>query len=98
TVFGSLSLHDALPIWGFGTGEFADIPLLADWAASTGQCLVQLLPVNDTIIDYSWKDSYPYAAISAYALHPLYMHLPAVGALPDRSEEHTSELQSRENL
>lgn len=83
---------------GFGTGEFADIPLLADWAASTGQCLVQLLPVNDTIIDYSWKDSYPYAAISAYALHPLYMHLPAVGALPDAYDAQRAELNNAPQL
>lgn len=64
---------------GLGIGEFADLKLLADWAAATGQRLLQLLPVNDTTVNYSWTDSYPYAAISAFALHPVYIHLPAVG-------------------
>ncbi|WP_163364214.1 4-alpha-glucanotransferase, partial [Klebsiella aerogenes] len=26
----------------------------------------------------TWKDSYPYAAISAFALHPIYINLEAV--------------------
>ncbi|HZI30844.1 MAG TPA: 4-alpha-glucanotransferase, partial [Candidatus Binatia bacterium] len=38
----------------------------------------QLLPVNDTSATGTWKDSYPYAAISAFALHPLYLNLAAV--------------------
>ncbi|MEO8763676.1 MAG: 4-alpha-glucanotransferase [Ginsengibacter sp.] len=59
----------------FGVGEFTDIPLLIDWAKQTGLQLVQLLPVNDTTARNSWHDSYPYAAISAFALHPLYVNL-----------------------
>ena len=59
----------------FGIGEFTDIHLLADWAAETGLKLIQLLPVNDTTASYTWKDSYPYAAISAFALHPVYINL-----------------------
>ena len=62
----------------FGVGEFADIKLLADWASKTGLKLIQILPVNDTIATNSWKDSYPYAAISAFALHPLYINLDKV--------------------
>lgn len=61
-----------------GVGEFADIRLLADWAAATGQRIIQLLPVNDTTVNYSFTDSYPYAVISAFALHPVYINLPAV--------------------
>lgn len=60
---------------GFGVGEFADIKLLVDWAKATGLKLIQLLPVNDTISNFSWMDSYPYSAISAFALHPLYINL-----------------------
>lgn len=63
---------------GFGTGEFTDIPLLIDWAKKTGIQLIQLLPVNDTITNNTWADSYPYAAISAIALHPLYINLKQV--------------------
>jgi len=62
----------------FGVGEFADIKLLVDWAKSAGLKLIQLLPLNDTIATNSWKDSYPYAAISAFALHPLYINLEKV--------------------
>ena len=36
------------------------------------------MPVNDTSASGTWKDSYPYAAISAFALHPLYLNLAAV--------------------
>ncbi|HEU0063380.1 MAG TPA: 4-alpha-glucanotransferase, partial [Flavisolibacter sp.] len=60
---------------GFGVGEFADIRLLVDWAVETGLKLIQILPVNDTSATFTWKDSYPYAAISAFALHPLYINL-----------------------
>jgi 4-alpha-glucanotransferase len=60
---------------GYGIGEFADLELLADWAAGCGMHLVQLLPVNDTTSDFSWKDSYPYKAISSMALHPIYINI-----------------------
>jgi 4-alpha-glucanotransferase len=62
----------------FGTGEFTDIKLLVDWSKQTGLKLIQLLPVNDTIATNTWQDSYPYAAISAFALHPLYINLSKV--------------------
>ncbi len=62
----------------FGVGEFEDIKLLVNWAQITGLKLIQILPVNDTIATNSWKDSYPYAAISAFALHPLYINLSKV--------------------
>jgi 4-alpha-glucanotransferase len=67
----------------FGTGEFADIALLVDWAAKTGLKLVQLLPVNDTTARKNNSDSYPYAAISAYAMHPLFLRLDDIGTLPE---------------
>jgi 4-alpha-glucanotransferase len=59
----------------FGVGEFTDIKLLVDWAKETGLKLIQLLPINDTISTKTWMDSYPYSAISAFALHPLYINL-----------------------
>ena len=59
----------------FGTGEFSDIRLLVDWAHKAGLKMIQILPVNDTSATGSWIDSYPYAAISAFALHPLYLNL-----------------------
>ena len=33
------------------------------------------MPINDTTANYSWTDSYPYVAISVYALHPQYLSL-----------------------
>ncbi len=63
---------------GFGTGEFNDIKMLVDWSYDTGLKLLQFLPVNDTTATHSEKDSYPYAAISAFALHPIYINLDAV--------------------
>jgi len=62
----------------FGVGEFADLKLLADWGKLAGLKLIQLLPVNDTSATGTWTDSYPYAAISAFALHPLYLNLAAL--------------------
>lgn len=59
----------------FGVGEFTDIKMLADWCKHAGIKLIQLLPVNDTTSSHTWKDSYPYAAISAFALHPLFLNL-----------------------
>ncbi len=59
----------------FGVGEFLDLPLLADWARRAGLKLIQILPVNDTSATHTWMDSYPYAGISAFALHPLYLNL-----------------------
>lgn len=63
----------------FGIGEFRDLRPLVDWAAGTGQCIIQLLPVTDTTREGGWKDSYPYSPISSFALHPLYIHLQDVG-------------------
>lgn len=68
----------------FGIGEFSDIPLMVDWAAKTGQCFLQLLPVNDTTMNRNWHESYPYNAISCFALNPAYICLEEVGVLSDK--------------
>jgi len=70
----------------YGIGEFLDIKLLIDWALKTGLKIVQILPINDTIATHTWTDSYPYAAISVFALHPMYLNLPAIGVLKDKKE------------
>ncbi len=62
----------------FGIGEFTDIKALADWSKTVGLKLIQLLPINDTSATMTWRDSYPYAAISAFALHPIYINLSKV--------------------
>ena len=68
----------------FGIGDFGDIKKLIDWAKKTGQHIIQVLPMNDTTRSHSWKDSYPYSAISIYALHPLYINFPMLGGLNDK--------------
>lgn len=60
---------------GFGVGEFSDLKKLADWTKETNLGIIQILPINDTTANYSWTDSYPYAAVSVYALHPQYISL-----------------------
>jgi len=72
----------------FGVGEFSDLKLLSDWAAATGLKLIQILPVNDTTSTHTWEDSYPYKAISAFAMHPLYLDLDKVAG-----KEHASILK-----
>jgi len=63
----------------FGIGDFRDLRPLVDWAAATGQCIIQLLPVNDTTRKGDWKDSYPYSPVSSFALHPMYIRLQDLG-------------------
>ncbi len=63
----------------FGIGEFRDLRPLVDWAAATGQNIIQLLPVNDTTRAGGWRDSYPYSPVSTFALHPLYIRLQEIG-------------------
>ena len=68
---------------GFGVGEFHDLKLLIDWAAATGQRVLQLLPINDTTMNGTWEDSYPYNANSIFALHPQFIRLTAAGVEED---------------
>ena len=53
-----------------GAGEFLDLIPFADFCKSAGLSIIQLLPINDT-----GTDSSPYNALSAFALHPLYIRL-----------------------
>lgn len=66
---------------GFGIGEFNDLKKLVDFSEACKLKIVQILPVNDTIANKSWTDSYPYAAISVFALNPIYLNIPATGKL-----------------
>ncbi len=79
----------------FGVGEFADLKLLADWAKRAGLKLIQILPINDTSATHTWLDSYPYAAISAFALHPLYLNLNQLVAGKKKSLPKTLEAERK---
>lgn len=71
----------------FGVGDFYDLRGMVDWAASTGQSFVQLLPINDTTMTGTWTDSYPYNANSTFALHPMYLRPEAMGELNDKERQ-----------
>lgn len=99
-IVSGLYFRDNLPLWrctgsvipvfslrseqSFGVGDLGDLQLLVDWAKKTNQRIIQVLPMNDTTMTHTWVDSYPYSAISIYALHPMYINLPLLGVLKDK--------------
>lgn len=56
-----------------GIGDFLDLIPFAQFVKKSGATLIQLLPVND-----SGLQSSPYSSLSAFALHPVYIHLSAL--------------------
>ena len=58
---------------------------MLDWAVSTQQKVIQILPINDTTMTHAWTDSYPYNSISIYAFHPMYADIKQMGTLKDKS-------------
>lgn len=65
-----------------GIGEFADLLPLAKWCLQCGLDLIQILPINDTGFETS-----PYSALSAFALHPIYLRLQSIpGSDPWKQE------------
>ena len=83
----------------FGIGEFADLPKLGDWCVANGLKIIQILPINDTTAHYDWHDSYPYNAISAFALNPVYLNLEQLGIKEDATFKRTrTMLNKSENV
>ncbi|MDR0794313.1 MAG: 4-alpha-glucanotransferase [Chitinophagaceae bacterium] len=84
----------------FGVGDFADLKLLVDWATQTGSQLIQLLPINDTTANHSWTDSYPYSAISVFAIHPMYMDVSALAndSILEKYEQERSRLNALQTV
>lgn len=111
-VISGLYFRDSLPLWrcagtvipvfslrsekSFGVGDLGDLRMLVDWAKKTHQRIIQVLPMNDTTMTRTWVDSYPYSAISIYALHPIYVDLSAMGALKDPERAAFYEAKRRE--
>ena len=73
----------------FGIGEYADLPKLGDWCVANGLKIIQILPINDTTAHYDWRDSYPYNAISAFALNPIYLNLKQLDIKEDAAFKRT---------
>ena len=71
----------------FGVGDFGDLKMMIDWAAKTQQRVIQVLPINDTNMTYTWQDSYPYNSISIYALHPQYTDLRQLPEIKDEKRK-----------
>lgn len=80
----------------YGVGDFGDLKRFVDWVAKVGMKVIQILPVNDTTKRRDWSDSYPYNAISIYALHPHYIDLHAAGLLADKSKMNAYHRKQRE--
>ena len=80
----------------FGVGDFGDLRRIVDWAETTGMKIIQLLPVNDTTSSHNWSDSYPYNIVSAFALHPHYIDLEALGSLKSKAKMTAYHRQQRE--
>lgn len=62
-----------------GIGDFNDLKSFVSWAAKAGLSVVQILPINDTNTFGTWRDSYPYNIMSAYALNPVYINIKKAG-------------------
>ena len=70
----------------FGVGDFGDLKKMIDYIDTTGQRVLQILPINDSTITHTWTDSYPYSCISVFALHPMYVDLTQLPQLKDAKE------------
>ncbi|KAK4529945.1 hypothetical protein CCYA_CCYA03G0802 [Cyanidiococcus yangmingshanensis] len=57
-----------------GVGELLDLERMIDLAVLMKLSLIQLLPLNDTSVTGTWRDSYPYSCVSVHALHPMYLN------------------------
>ncbi|MDL2221594.1 4-alpha-glucanotransferase [Parabacteroides sp. OttesenSCG-928-N08] len=118
-IISGLTFRDDLPPWrctgtvipvfslrsekSFGVGDLGDLRMLVDWVKKTHQRVIQVLPMNDTTSSHTWRDSYPYSAISVYALHPMYIDLRRLGVLndPERArfyDEKQQELNAKESV
>ncbi|MDP3452645.1 MAG: 4-alpha-glucanotransferase [Bacteroidales bacterium] len=83
-----------------GIGEFTDLKDMVDLLSETSQNVLQILPVNDTTMTHTWVDSYPYGAISIYAMHPLYINLEMTGTIKEREfrERHQKKVKKLNTL
>src|SRR5690606_40607114 len=88
-----LSLHDALPILievAFAAKEVLDKAKITGYCKTSGSTGLHIyIPLE---AKYSYEEGRDFTKLLCYFIHEM---------LPDttsRSEEHTSELQSRENL
>lgn len=82
----------------FGIGDFGSIKKIVDWMSLVGLKLLQLLPINDTTVSKTWEDSYPYSAISVFAIHPIYIDLEQLLTADDKEKPTIQNILSEKNV
>jgi len=63
----------------FGVGDLGDLKLIVDWAKSTANSIIQLLPMNEVGSLFC-----PYDALSSFALEPAYICLKEFPSLREK--------------
>src|SRR5215468_6250016 len=83
----------------WGIGEICDLPTMASWLAAAGQRVLQLLPINEM----APGQQSPYSAVSAMAIDPIYLNIPAIpdfeaaGGLGSFTDEERADLEGVRN-
>lgn len=77
-------------------GDFGDLKMMIDWVAETNQRVLQVLPINDTTSTHTWTDSYPYSAISIFALHPQFADFRQLPEIKDKKKAREMEALRKE--
>ena len=80
----------------FGVGDLGDLKMMIDWVAETNQRVLQVLPINDTTSTHTWTDSYPYSAISIFALHPQFADFRQLPEIKDKKKAREMEALRKE--
>lgn len=80
----------------FGVGDFGDLKMMIDWVTETNQRVLQVLPINDTTSTHTWTDSYPYSAISIFALHPQFADFRQLPEIKDKKKAREMEALRKE--
>lgn len=58
----------------WGVGEFSDLPVISRWLQRAEQSFIQILPVTEI----PTAETSPYSSLTAMALDPIYISVPAV--------------------
>jgi 4-alpha-glucanotransferase len=67
----------------WGIGEYRDLSTFAAWLQTTGHSFVQILPITEL----PESETSPYSALTAMAIDPIYIALPAVEDFDDLGGE-----------
>ena len=78
----------------WGIGDIADLAPMTAWLAAAGQRVLQLLPLNEM----APGQQSPYSAISAMAIDPIFIHVPAVADFAALGGEHAFTAADRDEL